>query len=142
MNAILATIETFIGKHHVMTLATSRDDHPQVCNLFYAYLPDEIAFVVASDRKTEHVQNVLENEMIAGSIVLETKTVGKIEGVQFKGRMVPTEEEDARRAYFNAFPYARALSPTLWKIIPMRMKLTDNRLGFGKKLNWTRETSE
>lgn len=122
-----------------MTLATSHENTPQACSLFYAYLPDEISFVVASDTATEHIQNVLQNEQVAGTIALETKTVGKIEGLQFKGEMTAAEDEAAKRSYFDAFPYAKLLNPTLWRITPHRMKLTDNSLGFGKKLNWMRE---
>ncbi|MEA3373004.1 MAG: pyridoxamine 5'-phosphate oxidase family protein [Campylobacterota bacterium] len=138
MSETLSKIEIFIGKHHVMTLATSRDNQPQSCNLFYAYIPEEVCFIVASDRKTEHIQNIIGNSDVAGTIVLETKTVGKIEGLQFKAKMMMAEDDEVESVYFAAFPYARVLNPTLWKIIPSSMKLTDNRLGFGKKLNWTR----
>jgi len=135
----LTRIEAFIGRHHVMTLATSRNNQPQTCNLFYAYIPEEVCFIVASDEKTEHIQNVLINPDVAGTIVLETRTVGKIEGLQFKAKMMNDDSDDAKEAYFKAFPYARVLSPSLWKITPLSMKLTDNRLGFGKKLNWMRD---
>jgi uncharacterized protein YhbP (UPF0306 family) len=138
MDKTLQKIESFISGHHVMTLATSHENVPQSCNLFYAYLPRECVFVVASDMKTEHMQNVSENPRIAGTIVLETKTIGKIEGLQFKGTMKAAADKKAREHYFSAFPYTRVLDPTLWIITPTSMKLTDNRLGFGKKLNWTR----
>ena len=141
MNNTLQTIETFIAKHHVMTLATSYDDAPQCCNLFYAYRSFETLFVVASDPKTEHMQNVMRNPHVAGTIVLETKTVGKIEGLQFKGTMREATEAEAA-AYFKSFPYAKVMAPKLWAVVPVEMKLTDNRLGFGKKLNWTRGASE
>lgn len=122
-----------------MTLATSRNNQPQTCNLFYAYNPEEVCFIVASDSKTEHIQNILINPDVAGTIVLETKKVGKIEGLQFKAKMVKIDNNDAKNVYFTAFPYVRVLSPTLWKIVPSSMRLTDNRLGFGKKLTWTRK---
>lgn len=138
MDKVLPKIEAFLSGHHVMTLATSRNNTPQSCNLFYAYLREEVCFIVASDEKTEHIQNVLINPDVAGTVVLETKTVGKIEGLQFKAKMALVDDAHAKEAYFKAFPYARVLNPTLWKIVPSTMKLTDNRLGFGKKLNWMR----
>jgi uncharacterized protein YhbP (UPF0306 family) len=141
MGDTLATIETFIGKHHVMGLATSRDNTPQACSLFYAYMPSRTLFVVASDETTEHMCNALENPQVAATIVLETKTVGKIEGLQIKAEIRRADEEEGR-AYFEAFPYAKVMNPTLWSIVPHHMKLTDNRLGFGKKLIWTRGVSE
>jgi uncharacterized protein YhbP (UPF0306 family) len=141
MDTTLQTMETFIAGHHVMTLATSRDNIPQVCNLFYAYLPEALLFVVASDAATEHMTNAAENPQVAASIVLETKQVGKIEGIQIKGEMRRATKAEGR-AYFRAFPYAKVMNPTLWVIEPRHMKLTDNRLGFGKKLIWTRSVSE
>ncbi len=141
MDTTLPPIETFIAKHHVMTLATARENLPQVCNLFYAYIPEEVCFIVASDPKTEHMGNVAENPAVAASIVLETKEVGRIEGLQLKGTMRPATGDEGA-AYFRAFPYARVMNPTLWAVVPHHMKLTDNRLGFGKKLIWNRAVSE
>ena len=141
MDTTLQKIELFIAEHHVMTLATSRDNIPQACNLFYAYVSETSSFVVASDETTEHSANVAANAQVAAAIVLETKSVGKIRGVQIKGTMRRAGEREGK-AYFEAFPYAKVMNPTLWVIEPHHMKLTDNRLGFGKKLIWTRETSE
>jgi len=138
VDKVLKKIERFIAAHHVMTLSTSRDDVPQACNLFYAYIPQKNIFIVASDPKTEHIQNILDNPAVAGAIVLETKTIGKIEGLQFKAMMQEAKKE-MESYYYEAFPYARVMSPTLWTITPTTMKLTDNRLGFGKKLNWSRD---
>jgi uncharacterized protein YhbP (UPF0306 family) len=131
----LPHIEKFIAKHHILTLATCKDNTPQCATLFFAYNADDISFIVASDTKTEHIQNVLENSSVAGTIALETKSVGKIEGIQFKAEMYLCEDED-KKLYFKTFPYALAMNPTLWKIKLLHVKLTDNRLGFGKKIIW------
>ena len=132
----LDRIALFIDEHHVMTLATSGKEGPQCCNLFYAYSKEENCFIVASDKSTEHIENILQDPTIAASIVLETRTVGKIRGLQIKGTITKADDKGARGAYFHAFPYARAMRPMLWRIIVKSMKLTDNRLGFGKKLIW------
>jgi uncharacterized protein YhbP (UPF0306 family) len=126
----------FIREHHVMTLATCSVSSPQCSNLFYAYDEAENVFIVASDETTEHMTNAVQNPRIAGSIVVETKTVGKIQGLQFKGTIEPADDDAAASTYLKAFPYARMMSPRLWRIFPQFMKLTDNRLGFGKKLEW------
>ena len=41
--------------------------------------------------------------------------------------------------YIKAFPYAAVADLSLWRIEADMMKLTDNTLGFGKKLIWHRE---
>lgn len=132
-------IVDFINEHHVLTLATSVDNNPWCANCFYIYLADENCFVFTSDDKTKHVQDVYKNELVAGSVVLETNTVGKIQGIQFRGNMeIPANElaSKAKKAYLKRFPFAVLLKTSLWILNLKYIKMTDNRLGFGKKLIW------
>lgn len=105
--------------------------------MFYAYDPDTFLFVVASDETTEHMRNIASNPHVAGTVALETKTVGKIQGIQFSG-VIERCSEPLQKLYFEAFPYARVMNPTLWSIRLDEVKMTDNTLGFGKKLIWKR----
>ncbi len=130
-------IETFIANHHLLSLATYADEL-WCCSLFYAYNPEEITFIVATEPQTLHGSNVVKNHTVAGTVALETKTVGKIQGIQFRGEMVLCDE--GKEFYYKAFPYARVMNPTLWKIRLDEIKMTDNTLGFGKKLIWKRDS--
>jgi len=147
MSQSLEPFEAFIREHHILTLATCKDNIPQCATLFFVYdalhpkstsssLTAHVSFIVASDTKTEHIQNLLANENVAGTIALETKSIGKIQGIQFQAKMSLSEDLEDKKQYFKAFPYALAMNPTLWKIKISSMKLTDNRLGFGTKLIW------
>ena len=118
-----------------MTLATGMDGAPYATPLFYAYDAKRNLFVFASGTDTEHAEQMRKNPFAAAAIYLETETVGKIRGVQLTGVVSPADEADAG-CYFGRFPYARVLQPVLWRLEPGWMKLTDNRLGFGKKLLW------
>ena len=69
---------------------------------------------------------------------METKVVGKIEGVQFRGEFLPLEDDELKKLYFKNFPYALAMNPKLWQIKIDYFKLTDNTLGFGKKIVFNR----
>lgn len=132
-------IVRFIRKHHVLTLATTVGDLPHCCHLFYAYVEEENYFVVSSAAATFHVQQLQENERIAASIVLESKVVGNLQGVQIRGTMrLPNQEQQGqvRKEYLKRFPFAVVMDLELWVIEPSFLKLTDNRLGFGKKLIW------
>ncbi len=139
MDKTLKKINSFLDKHHVMSLATSFEDELSVCNLFYAYVEDEQMFIVASSDETIHIAHILKNANVAGSVVLETKSVGKIQGLQFRGEFLELDDDSLKSEYFKAFPYASALKPKLWKIKVNYFKLTDNTLGFGKKLTWERD---
>ncbi len=136
------SIQKFIEEHHVLTLATSVDNKPWCANCFYAYLPDEVALVFTSDADTRHIKEALKNPRVAGSIVLETETVGKIQGLQFTGILAEPEgkviHDKIRKRYLKRFPYAAVIKTTLWLLQLNSLKLTDNRLGFGKKLYWDR----
>ncbi len=145
MSSIDQRIIDFIRKHHVLTLATSCDNIPWCANCFYTYMEDENLFVFTSDDTTRHIKEVLKNQTVAGNIVLETKIVGKIRGIQFNGTMLKPDGDlakKAKKAYLRRFPYAALMKTALWIMEPTYLKLTDNRLGFGKKLIWEKDQTQ
>ena len=135
-------IVDFINKHHVLTLATCFEEEPYCANCFYVYLEDDNSLVFTSDYETKHIKQASHNIYVAGSIVLETNIIGKIQGVQFQGIISRPEDdlyEKARSAYLKRFPIAMLMKTTLWVVDLTFLKFTDNRLGFGKKLIWEQE---
>ena len=143
-NRLLDTrIRSFLNEHHILGLATVADNMPYCATAFYAYMEEFNAFVINSADDTTHIANVLKNNRISGTIALETKIIGKIQGIQFCGKICHIEEFEnevaARTAYFRRFPYASFSQPQLWVIKLDFVKMTDNRLGFGKKLIWKKD---
>ena len=135
-------IAEFINEHHVLTLATSFDEEPYCANCFYIYMEEENSLVFTSDYDTKHIKQASHNIYVAGSIVLETNVIGKIQGIQFQGIISEPHCElsnKARRAYLKRFPIAMLMKTTLWVVDLTYLKFTDNRLGFGKKLTWEKE---
>ncbi len=135
-------ITTFLKKHHVLTLATVSGDQPWVANCFYAFVEEQMAFVFTSGYETRHIQEVMQNNKVAGNVVLETSIIGKIQGIQFCGTLTKAEGEaldKASSAYLKRFPFAALMDTTLWILSIDYLKMTDNRLGFGKKLIWERK---
>ncbi|MBN2634004.1 MAG: pyridoxamine 5'-phosphate oxidase family protein [Bacteroidales bacterium] len=132
-------IVSFFKKHHVLTIATCAGNEPWCANCFYVYLEDENALVFTTDTETRHGAEFLKNELVAGSVVLETRIIGRIRGIQFQGlaKEIPEEHESlARNAYLKRFPVAMLMETHLWIVKLTYIKYTDNRLGFGKKLIW------
>jgi uncharacterized protein YhbP (UPF0306 family) len=136
MNKNLEKIISFIKKHHVLSLASFADDEIYSCNLFYSFCEDSNSFIVASSQDTQHIQNIKQNSKIAGTIVLETKNVSLVQGVQLRGDFLELQDKSLISKYFKTFPYALAMNPKLWQIKVNYFKMTDNKLGFGKKLIW------
>jgi len=129
----------FIKEHHVLTLATSVDDKPYACNCFYVYDEQTNVFIFSSDEGTKHINDININNLVGGSIVLETSIIGKIQGIQFTGSMYKSENEDLKhykKLYLKRFPFAVLTNTLLWFVEIDFLKMTDNRLGFGKKLIW------
>lgn len=129
----------FIKRHHVMTLATlSKEGAPYCSNAFYSFDSEGGRLIFASNSDTLHAEQMVANPHVAASIVLESKVVGKLQGVQICGEVAAADGED-RLKYIAAFPYAAVAPLTLWRLTINYIKLTDNTLGFGKKLIWKRE---
>jgi uncharacterized protein len=133
----------FLRKHHVLTVATTVENEPWCANCFYVCLEEETALVFTSDYETRHGKEFLRNNLVAGSVVLETIIIGKIRGIQFQGIISEPEGDllsKARTAYLKRFPVAALMDTRLWIIKLTYMKMTDNRFGFGKKLIWTHDS--
>ena len=129
----------FIKRHHVLNLATvSEGGLPYCAACFYAYDAERNRLIFTSNEDTRHAQEMAQNPNVACAITLETRIVGKVQGTQICGRAERGDEED-KRQYIKRFPYAAVAPLTIWAIEPSFIKLTDNTLGFGKKLIWNRE---
>jgi uncharacterized protein YhbP (UPF0306 family) len=129
----------FFRRHHVLTIATAVGDESWCANCFYTYLEEENSLVFTTDPDTRHGKEFLVNPLVAGSVVLETMVIGKIRGIQFQGTVSEPEGEvliKAKWAYLKKFPPAALMDTHLWVVKLSLIKMTDNRLGFGKKLIW------
>lgn len=131
-------IADFAARHHVLTLATvSTAGEPYCAACFYAYDRRRNLLIFTSDESTRHGAEMAANARVACNIVLETRIVGKVQGLQICGT-AHRADEAARTSYLKRFPYAVVAPLTLWMVEPDLMKLTDNTLGFGKKLIWNK----
>jgi uncharacterized protein YhbP (UPF0306 family) len=140
--AIDPKIIRFIQKHHQFTLVTVADNLPWTANCFFVYMELENQLVFTTSTDTRHGREMTAWPRVAGNISLETNVIGKIQGLQFTGTAVLLEDDAlsrAKTAYIKRFPVAMLMETTLWAVIPDHYKLTDNRLGFGKKLIWNQD---
>ena len=131
----------FFRKHHVLTIVTTMNDEPWCANCFYVYLEEANALVITTDTDTRHGKEFLKNPFVAGSVVLETMIIGKIRGIQFQGSVSEPAgemERKAKTAYLKRFPPATLMDTHLWIVSLSFIKMTDNRLGFGKKIIWNK----
>jgi uncharacterized protein len=141
METIDKRIIRLLKRHHIFTLATSCHDKPWCATCFFVYDEKNNQLLFTTEKDTRHGIEGMANSSVAGAIALETRVIGKIQGIQFSGDLVELTDEDYKasmKLYLKRFPYAAPFinSTPLWKIEPTYLKMTDNLLGFGKKIIW------
>lgn len=133
-------ISEYISENKVMTIATSVNNVPYCANCFYVFDEEKKILIFLSDDSTRHISEALQNSYVAGTINTEVTSVAKIKGLQFTGNFINPEGELQKRfynVYYNKFPFAKAKPSLVWGVELNYIKMTDNTLGFGKKLTWS-----
>lgn len=130
-------IVKFIKKMHLLSLAVISESKPYCASCFYAFDSENLSLIVAGGSESRHIKALEICGEVSGTIALDTKIVGKIEGVQFIGVMKKATA-DEKKIYFKRFPYALAMNPEIYSINLTWIKFTHNALGFGKKIEWSR----
>ena len=137
-------IQSFIESQKNITFCTSVNNKPYCASCFYAFMVEGNFIVFKSDEKSIHISNALINDKVAGTIIPDLDKTGTIKGIQFTGNfIVPTGDllELAKKKYYSKFPFAKIVGGDIWAIELVSIKMTDNTLGFGKKLTWEKTHS-
>ena len=116
---------------------------PYCFSCFYAYNSREQLLYYKSSADTQHSLMLAKNPVVAGTILPDKLSKLHIRGLQFEGVLLPFDHPSARSAasfYHKKNPLALAMTGEVWTIQVNSMKFTDSSLGFGKKLNWKRES--
>lgn len=132
-------IGAFMDGQKNLTFCSVIDNIPYCASCFYAYMSDGNFILFKSDKKTKHISNALINNNVAGTIIPDVDKIGTIKGIQFSGKFIVPEGdliEKAKKKYYSKYPFALAIGGDLWAIELLSVKMTDNTLGFGKKLVW------
>ena len=129
-------IVKFLKKMHLASVCVIDDEgQPYAFSAFYAFDEVNFSFLLASSGDSSHIKFLKNSKLVAGTVALDTKIVGKIEGIQFQGVMREAKENEVE-IYFERFFYAKAMDPKILSISLEKLKFTSNVLGFGKKIKW------
>jgi uncharacterized protein len=135
-------IISFFEQNKNMTIATSLNNIPYCAHCFFAFDKDECYLIFKSNPDTKHIRQAIENPRVAGTVAPDKLEKAKIMGIQFGGNFIVPENEILERAekiYYSKFPFAKLFSGEFWLIEVTEIKMTDNTLGFGKKIEWVRK---
>jgi uncharacterized protein YhbP (UPF0306 family) len=143
---IAARITAFLEAHHVMSLATWGPRGPHATNVFYAR--DGFSLLWVSERQTRHSQMLEVNPQVAATIAPDYRDFDEICGVQVFGAAHRINDaagrDHARRLLEARYPVLQRLSDQpilkriyaaaeLYRLVPDRMVIIDNKRGFGHK---------
>ncbi|MFC0224939.1 YhbP family protein [Serratia aquatilis] len=129
----------FLNKQHVLTLCAGNGTEMWCANCFYVFDAEHMALWLMTDLQTRHGELMQQNSVVVGTIAPQPKTVALIKGVQYRGVITLLEGDEAllaRARYCKRFPVARVMKAPIWQLDLQEVKMTDNNLGFGKKLHW------
>lgn len=135
-------ISEFIKKQRVATVCcVDEQGYPYCFSCFYAYGVEGLLYFKSST-DTNHLQLLLKNNRVAGTIMPDKLNVLAIKGIQFEGQLVPADDAAAANAasrYHAKYPFALAMGGTVWTLQLNHIKMTDNSQGFGSKIQWNAE---
>jgi uncharacterized protein YhbP (UPF0306 family) len=140
-NNDLESIRHFMKKNHLLTIC-ARDEEDMWCaNCFYVADVESMSLYFMTDSKTRHGGLMVKNNTVVGTIAPQPRTVAVVKGIQYQGEAILLQDEAdkaARQLYCKRFPVARVMNSPIWQLRLDDIKMTDNTLGFGKKLQWSR----
>jgi len=141
----LKHILKFLTKNHLLALCAAAEGEMWSANCFYVTDADSMSLYFMTELKTLHGTLMAKSPQVVGTITPTPKTVALIKGIQYRGEAMilsGEEESNARHLYCKHFPVAIAMKAPVWALKLNSIKMTDNALGFGKKLLWDRVLSD
>ena len=135
-----AVIE-YLEKQTVAGIACLDENGLPYCfSCFYAFDHSKQILVFKSSVDSRHSTMLENHPELAGTVNPDKLNKLAIKGIQFKG-MIDTDPKtisQGRDLYYKRFPFAVAMKGDVWVIRLSWIKMTDQALGFGKKMEWER----
>ncbi len=122
-----------------MTLATCIDSQPYCSVLFYSFEEKNEVLYFLSKPSSRHSKEIDANGAVSGSIIRGDSNIIKLQGVQFIGTCALVDLSsiaESKRHFLSAHPYAVLGNDLIWCLRLEWIKMTDNTIGFGKKIVW------
>ncbi|PVZ89016.1 hypothetical protein C9426_05810 [Serratia sp. S1B] len=131
----------FLNRQHLLTLCAGNGLDMWCANCFYVFDAPRMALWLMTEPHTRHGTLMQQHRYVVGTIAPQPKSIALIKGVQYAGEITLLQGDEARQAsaqYCKRFPVARVMNTPVWQITLQEVKMTDNTLGFGKKMYWQR----
>lgn len=137
MNDII--IQFINGQKIATVCGADEQGNPYCFHCFYAFNAQAGLLYYKSSPEVYHTKLLLERPLVAGTIQPDKLNPLAVQGVQFEGELLPQGHgltKGASAAYYQRLPFALVMPGDVYTIRLKRIKMTDNRQGFGKKIIW------
>ena len=136
MLSVEKLIRDYIKDLYHMSLATSANDQPWICEVHYVY-DDNLNFYFLSKPSRRHSKEIAANPKVAGNIVKQHAATEKPRGVYFEGKaelINPAEDSEAHKLYDKRFGLSEGIRTEIkddpeghkfYKITPVKFVLFD-----------------
>ncbi len=136
----------FIEEQTVATICCLDDKGLPYCfTCFYAFDSDEGLLYFKSSPTAKHSTFITETPDISGTVLPDKLNKLFAKGIQLKGKLLDPKHQfckNASAAYHKRHPLATAMKGEIYTIQLTSLKLTDNSLGFGRKIIWERNAAD
>lgn len=114
---------------------------PYCFSCFYAFSRIDGLIYFKSSSNSHHTQLMKKNPFVAGTVLPDKLNKLTIKGIQFEAIVLDTQHPLVKKrlnSYYKKHPAALAMPGDIWVLQIEYIKMTDNTLGFGKKIIWNR----
>ena len=118
---------------------------PYSFSCFFAFNSGDNLLYFKSSDTSYHVGLLLKNPPVSGTVMPDKLNAIKFKGIQFSGHILNMDEalcDDASKKYHQKFPFALAISGTVYTIQLDYIKMTGSILGKMQKMSWQRAVEE
>lgn len=138
---MIKEIADFITTNKVATICCVDEIAAPYCfNCFYVFQENTHLLFFKSNANSFHSSVLSKNSKIAGTILSTKLDLLSLKGIQFSGKVLYDAPGKIQPwdIYHKSFPFAITKPGNVWCIALERIKMTDNTLIFGRKLEWNK----
>lgn len=143
MSFINDNIALFLEQQTCATICcTNEYGSPYCFSCYYVFNQERGLLYFKSSAEALHSALLKNNPAIAGTVLPDKLNKLVTRGIQLQGEVLQQSHPMAKDAYFlyhKKYPMALAIKGEVFTIRIDNIKMTDSKLGFGKKLNWKRQ---
>ncbi len=156
----ITSLQSLVFGARALVLGTRSTLNVWCAPVYFAYF--EGVFVFFSSPHSQHIQNAMNTDRVAGTVFEDSENWSRIRGLQMTGDIRPVKNKTvlakAFKAYQQKFPFGdrlqshdfggsvagfqKLLKVNCYRFNPHEIVLSDNRMGFGFKRSFDHQYFE